>query len=191
MPGKYPISGSRTGPGTGQRLDGDYFLSDVLEVAPSLIGKVLVRKFPDGRRISGRIIETEAYRGREDLACHASKSRSARTEIMYRSGGHIYMYLIYGMYWMLNFVTAGKEEPQAVLVRGLDIVQGPGRLTRQLELDGGFYGENLADSRRLWIEDHGWNPAIQTAPRIGVDYAGEYWASRPWRFTARDFLSHA
>lgn len=166
------------------RLDAGFFRQDVLSVAPGLVGKVIFRRYPEGRLMKGVITEVEAYRGKEDLACHASKGRSERTEIMYAAGGYVYMYLIYGMYWMLNFVTARDGVPQAVLIRGLDIVSGPGRLTKLLELDRDFYGENLADSERLWVEDHGISPGIVTGSRIGVDYAGEYWASRPWRYMA-------
>jgi len=94
-----------------QRLGHDFYLRDVLELAPDLLGKKLVR------RISGQIFEyviteVEAYRGSEDLACHASKGRTARTEAMYMEGGHIYMYFIYGMYWMFNIVASGEGVPQ-------------------------------------------------------------------------------
>ena len=152
-------------------------------MAPELLGKSLVRKFSDGKLISGRIIEVEAYRGTDDLACHASKGQTSRTRIMFGPGGYVYTYLIYGMYWMLNIVTGEAAVPQAVLLRGLDSVVGPGRLTRQFEIGGDFYGESLADSGRLWVEDHPGIVEVETGPRIGIDYAGEYWASRPWRFT--------
>ena len=170
------------------RLDSDFFMRDVLDVAPSLLGKMLFRKFPGGNMICGMITEVEAYRGEEDLACHASRGRTARTEVMYGPGGNVYMYLIYGMYWMLNFVTGESDVPQAVLIRGLDIVSGPGRLTRQLELDRGFYGENLTGSDRLWLEDHGRKPDLEATPRIGVDYAGDTWASKPWRYLALNYV---
>ena len=103
---------------------------------------------------------------------------------MYHPGGAIYVYLIYGMYWMLNFVTGGRDEPQAVLVRGLKDIAGPGRITRKLEIGSDFYGENLANSQRLWIEDHKGPAAMQAGPRIGIDYAGEPWKTLPWRFVA-------
>ena len=165
------------------RLAAGFFQRDVLEVAPDLLGKSLVRQTDDGLRISGRIIEVEAYRGTEDLACHASKGRTTRTEVMFGPGGHVYVYLIYGMYWMLNFVTGEQDIPQAILLRGVDTVTGPGRLTRQFQIDGEFYGENLARSERLWVEDHPGKVNIISGPRIGIDYAGKYWASRPWRYT--------
>jgi len=165
------------------RLGKGFFRRDVLEVAPGLLGKILVRQFSDGSRITGRIIEVEAYRGRDDLACHASRGRTERTEVMYGPGGYVYVYLIYGMYWMLNFVTGEQDIPQAVLIRGVESVVGPGRLSRQFDIRKDFYGESLISSDRLWVEDHPGAVKVKAGQRIGIDYAGEYWASRPWRFT--------
>ena len=93
------------------RLTSDFFMRDVLEVAPSLPGKLLCRRFDDGKIFARRIIEVEAYRGTDDLACHASRGRTPRTEIMFAAGGLVYVYLIYGMYWMLNFVTGEQDIP--------------------------------------------------------------------------------
>jgi DNA-3-methyladenine glycosylase len=165
-----------------QHLQQDFFSRDVLEVAPDLLGKILVRRFPDGRELQLIISETEAYRGEEDLACHASKGRTKRTETMYLIGGHIYVYLIYGMYWMLNFVTSTKDNPQAVLIRGVTGLNGPGKLTKHLAIDKSFNNESLITSERLFVYE---NPGIilyKTAPRVGIDYAGKYWAKKPWRF---------
>ncbi len=147
-----------------------------------MLGKKIVRVYPDGTRNAFIITETEAYRGQEDRACHANRGRTTRTEVMYRQGGHVYMYLIYGMYWMLNIVTASKDVPQAVLIRGIKDANGPGRLTRLLKLDRGFYGEDLVYSERIWIEEGMSNPYVETAPRIGIEYAGEPWKDMPWRF---------
>jgi len=166
------------------RLSAGFFQRDVLDVAPELLGKLLVRQFSNGKRLSGRITEVEAYRGTDDLACHASKGRTARTEVMFGAGGHVYMYLIYGMYWMMNFVTGEQNVPQAVLLRAVESVAGPGRLTREFEIGREFYGCNLGSSTELWVEDYPGAVKISTAARIGVDYAGEYWASKPWRFTS-------
>ncbi|MEX0986509.1 MAG: DNA-3-methyladenine glycosylase [Bacteroidales bacterium] len=163
-------------------LANDFFRQDVLIVAPALIGKKLVRSWPGGETRAYLITETEAYRGQEDRACHASRGKTPRTGIMYEPGGVLYMYLIYGMYWMLNVVTSVKDDPQAVLIRGLREVSGPGRLTRQLELDGSFNGEELVKSERLGIMDAGIQPSYTTHPRIGIDYAGEPWNTKPWRF---------
>ncbi len=162
------------------RLNRDFYTRDVLIVAPELLGKILV--IESGKEIFRyRITETEAYRGVADLACHASKGRTSRTEVMFHLGGAIYVYLIYGMYWMLNIVTGGEDEPQAALIRGLDGLYGPGRLTRKLSIDGSFYGEDLTVSSRIRLEDDGYVPEHETAARIGIDYAGE-WKDMPWRY---------
>lgn len=166
------------------RLGEEFFSQDVLVVAPALIGKTLVRCYPDGHFENYIITETEAYRGEEDLACHASKGRTTRTEIMYNHGGFIYIYLIYGMYWMLNFVTGKKGEPQATLIRGLDNVYGPGKLTKQLQLDKSFYGENITTSSRIFVCESN-SKEYTAAPRIGIDYAGEIWKNKMWRFTLK------
>lgn len=166
------------------RLQRSFFTRDVLEVAPDLLGKYLVRKFDDGKINRFLITEVEAYRGQEDLACHASKGRTPRTEIMYHEGGHIYVYLIYGMYWMLNFVTGKKDIPQAVLIRGIEGFNGPGKLTKNLSIDKSFYGEDLISGNRLWIENEMKSSEfkIKTTPRIGIDYAGEVYKNKLWRF---------
>jgi DNA-3-methyladenine glycosylase len=166
------------------KLGQDFFSRDVLEVAPDLLGKVLVRRFDNSGLFTSLITEVEAYRGEEDKACHASKGRTSRTEIMYHPGGSVYVYLIYGMHWMLNFVTGGWNEPQAILIRGLKDIKGPGRITRRLLIGSDFYGENLAGSERLWIEDSGQQVTVQASPRIGIDYAGEPWKTLPWRYVA-------
>ena len=165
------------------RINNSFFQRDVLDVAPNLLGKKLVRKAAN-TTTSYLITEVEAYRGEEDLACHASKGRTARTEIMYHEGGHIYMYLIYGMYWMLNFVTDLKDTPQAVLIRGIEGFDGPGKLTKNLLIDKSFYGEDLISSNRLWIENSQISKdfKIKTTPRIGIDYAGDTYKNKLWRF---------
>jgi DNA-3-methyladenine glycosylase len=164
------------------RLSPSFFLRDVLVVAPALLGKTLVRKLEDGSIRRYTITETEAYRGTEDLACHASKGKTARNEVMFRKGGLVYVYFIYGMYWMLNVVTGPEGDASAVLIRGLDELSGPGRVGKILQLDRSFYGENLFISTRLWVEDTGFVPSYITHPRIGIHYAGEPWVSMPWRF---------
>ena len=101
---------------------------------------------------------------------------------MFGPGGTIYMYLVYGMHWMFNIVTGPEGNPEALLIRGTGSVFGPGRVTRHLQLDGSFYGEDIAHSDRIWLEDA--TPAISftTGPRVGIGYAGEPWVSIPWRF---------
>ena len=165
-----------------QRLTASFFQNDVLTVAPQLLGKKIIRVYPNGQINEFLITETEAYRGEDDLACHASKGRTARTEVMYLNGGHVYVYLIYGMYWMLNFVTSTPNNPQAVLIRGIEGFNGPGKLTKHLQIDKSFNYENLENSERLYVSEYLANVSYKTATRIGIDYAGDYWKNRPWRF---------
>jgi DNA-3-methyladenine glycosylase len=167
---------------SGTRLTRDFYIRDVLKVAPELIGKELVVRFEDGAYERFAITEVEAYRGYEDKACHASKGRTRRTEVMYHMGGKIYVYFVYGMYWMLNIVAGKEDEPQAALIRGLKGFDGPGKLTRAIGIDRSFYGEDLTTSGRIWIEDTGTKYFINTGPRIGIDYAGDPWVDKPWRF---------
>ena len=167
------------------RLTNSFFQREVTEVAPDLLGKILVRRFEDGTIHKFKITETEAYRGGEDKACHANKGLTARTKVMFDAGGLVYVYLIYGMCWMLNFVTGETGDSSAVLIRGVEGISGPGRVGRALQLDKSFYGEDLATSTRMWIEDSGLKPQYTTAPRVGINYAGEPWISKPWRFIVK------
>jgi DNA-3-methyladenine glycosylase len=167
-------------------LQTDFYSRDVLEVAPELIGKILIVS-PQGvheRRFM--ITEAEAYRGIDDKACHASKGRTSRTEIMFHEGGKIYVYFVYGMYWMLNIVTGKKDDPQAVLIRGVEGVSGPGRVTRELGIDGSFYGEDLIISERIRIADPGKEVTYFNSPRIGIGYSGEPWKSKKWRYILKE-----
>ena len=163
------------------RLTRSFFERDVLLVAPELIGKTLVRKSIHSFHYFS-ITEVEAYRGIEDKASHARFGKTSRNGVMFQQGGLVYVYLIYGMYWMLNFVTGPEGEPQAVLLRGLEGLDGPGRLTKALEIDKSFYGEDLIKSDRIWIENNAENPGVIQKPRCGIDYAGEPWKSMPWRY---------
>lgn len=167
-----------------QKLSAEFFQRDVLEVAPDLLGKFLVRKFDNGDVQKFIITEVEAYRGEEDKACHAAKGRTKRTEIMYAEGGYIYVYLIYGMYWMLNIVTGYKDMPQAVLIRGVKDISGPGRLGKHLKLNSSFYGNSITTDN-IWIENSDLNTEYITTPRIGIDYAQE-WKEKEWRFLMKD-----
>jgi DNA-3-methyladenine glycosylase len=166
----------------GVRLRREFFIRDVLDVAPELPGKSLVVGLPDGQYRKFQVTEVEAYRGSDDKACHACKGRTPRTEVMFHEGGRLYIYLIYGMYWMLNIVTGRENDPQAVLIRSLENYQGPGRLTKSIGIDKSFYGEDLVTSERIWVEDAGIIPVVKTGMRIGIDYAGDYWKTRPWRY---------
>jgi DNA-3-methyladenine glycosylase len=165
-----------------RRLKSTFFQREVLEVAPELLGKILIRRFDDGCVEKFVISEVEAYSGNGDLACHASKGKTARTEVMFREGGLVYVYFIYGMYWMLNIVTGKENDASAVLIRGVQGISGPGRVGKALQLDKSFNGENLFTSERIWIEDGEKEEKIITSPRIGINYAGEPWISKPWRF---------
>jgi len=183
-----------------KKLPRSFYSRSTLQVAQDLIGKVLVRDF-DGRRLSGRIVETEAYVGPHDLACHASKGHTPRTSIMFGSAGYAYVYMIYGFYFCLNVVTERNGYPAAALIRGVEplenldfmrqlrnnperdtsIASGPGKLCMAMSIDRRLNGEDLL-GQTLWIEDRKLDSGpILTSPRVGVDYAGEY-KDKPWRF---------
>ena len=163
-----------------------FFNRDAETVAKDLLGCVLVHSYR-GKKLRGRIVETEAYVGTHDLACHASKGRTKRTEVMFGPAGHIYVYLIYGMYEMLNFVTGPKDDAQAVLIRALEPIEpqnvdlsGPGKLTKRLKITRVLNGKPLSKST-LYIEKGKKPKKIKKARRIGVDYAGD-WAKKHLRF---------
>lgn len=165
-----------------QRLTVDFFNRDVLDVAPCLLGKILVRVFGDGRKEQFRITELEAYRGEEDLACHVSKGKTSRNKVMYGQAGLIYVYLVYGMHWMFNIVVNEVDIPQAILIRGLENLNGPGRLTKRLNIDAGFYGEDICNSPRIHVLNTPDVKHYEQKPRIGIDYAGDLWKNKPWRY---------
>lgn len=182
------------------KLPSSFYDRSALDVARDLIGTRLVRR--QGRiLLAGRIVETEAYVGPHDLACHASKGRTGRTEVMFGPPGHAYVYLIYGMYCCLNVVTGEAGYPAAVLIRAIEpleaiarmtrnrgrqlaetaIGSGPGKLCQALAIDRTLNGESL-EGDRIWLEAGSRNgSAILRTPRIGVDYAGAYRDKR-WRF---------
>jgi DNA-3-methyladenine glycosylase len=168
-----------------------FFNRPTLAVARSLVGKYLVRENENGT-VAARIIEVEAYVGSQDRACHASKGRTARTEVLFGPPGISYVYLIYGMYHMLNVVTERAEFPAAVLIRAIEIdgelIDGPGKLCRELSIDRALHRVDLTHGRSLWFEDRGERVSrkqVGTFPRIGVDYAGA-WAKKLWRFRLLD-----
>ncbi|MCR4890555.1 MAG: DNA-3-methyladenine glycosylase [Ruminococcus sp.] len=166
------------------RLTGEFFARDALEVAPDLVGKIIVRRLPDGTELHERIAETEAYRGEEDKGCHAAKGRTPRTELLYGKSGVIYVYLCYGMHWLMNVITGEDGQPQGVLFRAGEVHDGPAKLTKYLQINGSFNGGTFIGNEEIWIEDDGFRPEIHTAPRVGIDYAGDYWKSIEWRFIA-------
>lgn len=168
-------------------LKSDWFARSVLEVAPELLGKKLCRKLPSGEIARLVINEVEAYDGPRDAACHAHKGRTKRHEPLYGPPGFYYIYLCYGIHWLLNIVTSEEDYPAAVLIRGAGPYDGPGKLTKAL---GVTKAQNTLPVRRrsdLWIEDApSVEPSlIKTTPRIGINYAPEPWLSKPWRWVAR------
>lgn len=167
-----------------RKLGYDFFNRDALKVAPELVGKILVHRLADGTELRERIAETEAYRGEEDKACHASKGRTPRTELLYGEAGVVYIYLCYGMHWLVNVITGEKDRPQGVLIRAGVDHSGPAKLTKYLQMKGDLNGQKFYDNPNLWIEDDGFSPKLRTAPRVGIDYAGEYWKNVEWRFIA-------
>jgi DNA-3-methyladenine glycosylase len=148
-----------------------------MEVARDLVGKVLVCS---GKRL--RISETEAYCGEEDTACHAHKGRTKRTEVMYMESGTIYVYLCYGVHWMLNIVTGEVNEPEAVLIRACVEANGPGKLTKALGITGEFNRRHICRREEIFIEDDGFRCDVITDKRVGISYASEEDQNRLWRF---------
>ncbi|HEX8147092.1 MAG TPA: DNA-3-methyladenine glycosylase [Pyrinomonadaceae bacterium] len=187
------------------RLERDFYTrADTLRVARELLGKRLVVPSGTGARVSGRVVETEAYLGAEDRAAHSyGGRRTRRTETMFAAGGTAYVFFVYGMHHQFNVVTGPEGLPHAVLVRAVEpeegielmrerrpvskereLTSGPGKLCRALGLDLTFDGEDLAKGSRVWLEEAGVRlrpEQIASGPRIGVAYAAED-ALKPWRF---------
>jgi DNA-3-methyladenine glycosylase len=178
---------------------------DAASVARALLGAMLVRDHGRTRSI-GRIVETEAYAGKADRASHARAGRTARTAVMFGPGGRAYVYLVYGMHHCLNVVCGPDGEAAAVLIRAFEPVEGlaemrgrrggtagpdvrmaagPGRACQALDIDRSLTGQDLLTPGPLWLavpSDPVADTDVLRGPRIGVDYAGAEWASRPWRF---------
>jgi DNA-3-methyladenine glycosylase len=190
------------------KLPRSFYEQSTVDVAKLLLGKFLVRTHPDGDSI-GRIVETEAYIGPQDLACHAAKGRTKRTEVMFGPPGHAYVYFIYGFYNMLNLVTEAKDYPAAVLIRAVEPVKGielmkrrrrsdelgnlasgPGKLCQAFAIDRSLNGADVS-GKILYVEDRGAPaPKILSTTRIGVNYAGK-WKDKRLRFLVRgnEFVS--
>lgn len=168
----------------------NFYLRPTLKVAQDLIGKDLIHRYR-GKIYRGMIIETEAYDGFDDLACHGSKGMTQRNQVMFRKGGCAYVYLIYGIHHCLNLVTGQKEIPSAVLIRALDYpkADGPGKLCREFRINKQSHNGLDLTGSILWVEDRGSRPKISSGKRIGVDYAGES-ALWPWRFFTKNKLRH-
>jgi DNA-3-methyladenine glycosylase len=176
----FPGMGMRNG--SSVALDPAFFARAADSVARDLLGRTLVRRI-SGKRMELIINETEAYLGPHDLACHAARGRTARTEVMYGPPGTLYVYFVYGLHWMLNVVTGQEGYPAAVLIRAAGDISGPARLTRALAIDAVLNGRIAAPEAGLWFEGGG-SPAARViaTPRIGVAYAGPRWSSRKLRF---------
>ena len=182
-------------------LNRDFYIKDGVTLAKDLLGKILVKEI-DGVLYKGRIVETEAYMGVIDKACHSyNNRRTKRTEAMYREGGYSYIYLIYGMYYCFNVTASIKDNPEAVLIRALeplenkdlmlkirkvkreiDIANGPGKLTKALGITSDDNNIDLTLGKNIWIEDDGYLPnKITETTRVGIDYAEEF-KEKLWRF---------
>jgi len=187
-----------------RRLKRNFYLQPTLTVSKKLLGKYLVHRTKKGI-ISGKIVETEAYIGPQDKASHSFGGKvTPRNLAEYMEGGHIYIYLVYGMYWQLNISTAGQGKGECVLIRALeptegiqqmiknrpkakkrhDLANGPGKLCQALGFNKRHYGVDTVKNKEVWLEDRGQNfkkSDIIASRRIGIDYAEE-WAKKPWRF---------
>lgn len=196
-----------------KKLPQEFYLDSALEVAPRLLGKILVHE-TSGKKLAGRIVEVEAYMGPKDKAAHSYNNlRTKRNEIMYGIGGHAYVYLIYGLYYCLNVVTANIDEPQGVLIRGIipysgldemayyrfqkryqdlsksqikNLTNGPGKLTQALNITMDQYGLSF-NSDRLYILDYPCQETIMQSLRINIDYAEEA-RFYPWRFYLKEYV---
>jgi DNA-3-methyladenine glycosylase len=187
-----------------------YLREDTTQIARELLGKILVVPADDGERVSGRVVECEAYLGQVDRAAHSfGGRRTARNEITYGAGGHAYVFFIYGMYFQFNVVTHTIDTPHVVLIRALEpidgieimrarrikngkpmpdknLTSGPGKLCIAMNIDRALNGEDLLGDR-IWLEEGKKfsNKDIAAGKRIGIDYAGED-AEKPWRFWVKD-----
>jgi len=192
-------------------LGQSFFARPTLTVARQLLGQQLVREI-DGQRLSGQIVETEAYIGPTDTASHASKGRTQRTSVMFGPPGFTYVYLIYGMYHLLNLVTEQAGFPAAVLIRAIEpvdglthmqalrqknnrsplkttqLTNGPGKLCQALDIDKTLNNWDISRAEKLWIESGQTipNKRVATGPRVGIHYAAPPDRQAPWRFWIRN-----
>ncbi|ADL12603.1 DNA-3-methyladenine glycosylase [Acetohalobium arabaticum] len=184
----------------------DFYKQDAVTLAKNLLGNLLIRRIKD-KEIRVKIVETEAYVGPEDKACHAYQNKKTkRTKVMFKRGGHSYVYLIYGIHHCFNVVTASKGKPEAVLVRAVepiegwdlirqnrqiksnkdeDLTNGPGKLCQALEIDKSLNGHDLVKGEKICIADNNQSYNIAADKRINIDYAEEY-KDKLWRFYIKD-----
>ncbi|MFI5381267.1 MAG: DNA-3-methyladenine glycosylase [Tepidisphaerales bacterium] len=174
-----------------RKLERTFYQRGAEAVARELVGAILVHR-TDGRDYRARIVETEAYVGTHDLACHASRGKTPRTEVMFRPGGCAYVYFIYGMYQMLNVVTSVEGDAQAVLIRAAEPLDGweadlsgPGKLTRAMRITRADNGIDLTGEKLFLLAGPGRRPKIEVSRRVGVDYAKE-WKDAMLRFFDAD-----
>ena len=194
-------------------LSADFYKTDVVTLAKDLLGKIIVRKLPDGSKIKVMIVETEAYKAPEDKACHAyNNKKTDRTKYFWTDGGHLYIFSIYGPNNCMNIVAADKNQPEAVLLRavepieGLDIIKanrkvnckkirdltnGPAKLTKAIQIDKSFNGFDMTKpDAEVFLVDGGYKFETMVSKRINIDYAEE-WIEKPWRFYIKgnDFVT--
>jgi len=176
------------------KLNMNFFARPALVVAKDILGKYIVRVYR-GKKIIGKIVEVEVYYSAKDRASHAFGGKvTERNRAEYLVGGHVYIYLVYGMHWQFNISTGPEGHPECLLVRAVEPVQGfsdraasgPGKFCKIFKLDKSFYGEDLTGSKKLWLEENPEKVKIKKGPRIGIDYAGPYWSRIPWRFWIKD-----
>lgn len=167
-----------------KRIGREDYLRNAEELAPWLLGKILCHRV-DGTVIRAKITETECYLGENDTACHASKGKTKRNAPMYFEGGHLYVYLCYGMHSLINIVSGEKNSPEAVLIRGVEGASGPGKASKLMQIDTAFTGIDLCDAENIWLEDDGSVVKHTVSKRIGIDYAKEEDRNRLWRFIAK------
>lgn len=160
-----------------KRLPYEFYHRPCDIVARELVGKVIVRG-----DVRLRISETEVYWGESDTACHAHKGKTKRSQVLWADAGTIYVYLCYGMHWLLNIVTGEENDPQAVLIRACVEANGPGKLTKKLGITGEYNRQSILKTPDFRIEDDGFRCRIDTAPRVGIGYASEEDQARLWRF---------
>jgi DNA-3-methyladenine glycosylase len=186
-----------------------YTREDVVQLSQELLGKVIVTNI-NNQLTSGMIVETEAYKAPEDKACHAYLNKKTnRTKVMFEEGGVAYIYLCYGIHHLFNVVTGKEGMAHAILIRGVEPLEGietmlerrkmrqvkknmtagPGSLSKALGFTKALTGHSLLNNQMMWIEDRGISLSrdqIIASPRVGIDYAGEYWKNMPWRFRIKN-----
>ena len=169
-----------------EKLTYDFYHRPCIDVARDLVGKVIVHG-----DVRLRITETEVYWGESDTACHASKGRTKRTEVLYMDAGTIYVYLCYGIHWLLNIITGDVDDPQGVLIRACAEAPGPGKLTKMLGVTGDLNRKSILDTPDFFITDDGLRCEIIPDKRVGIGYASQADQDRPWRFKMGNTRSSA